>query len=549
MKLILFDNMKFKGFIDILLIGIVFFYPSQVFAKEQRIVDIHKPELNPKISSNDNILSRIEIEGNSIYSTQALLNILTPLLGEEITPLLRRQAQNIITQYYSERGYVTSFAREVTGQLELGTIKILVTEGKIDDINVNAKGYLSPKYVSERIRVRFQNNVFNKNILEDILNVLKEQSNIDSISIQVNPSQNKTGAVDLDVFVEAASIASVRSRFSNGRSPVLGSNEFLTQIDSTIFGSGDLFTFISALTEGSNGFGLDYRIPITKSDLVIGIYYGQNINNIIEAPFDELDIDIDAEFFNIFIEQPLISKPLERLAIGVNASWSKTTNEILGRRFQLSRGIDPNGELTVSVLRFPVNYFWRDDTNFIFARSQLNFGVDVLGSTISENGDPDGRFVSWVSGVEYYKLFAPDNFLLVRSSFQLSNTELPFLEQVAYGGITSVRGYRPSSIVGDNGFFISGEYRYPIWRNEDKEMRLQIVPTIDFAAVSNAGGNPSPFSELFSIGLGLRFEISDRLSVNLHYAQPLINSDIPRSETTIQDRGFTFSVTGKVFEF
>ena len=533
------------------LTGIIFLFPVRTLAIQPEFSrPLLKQNSKQKLIANNIEVTKFKIVGNTLYSTETLQNLLTPFIGEQLSPALITEVSRVITKYYLERGYTSSFARVVIDQFRDETITILITESKIDRIEVDVKGYLAPSYVRSRISTRFKNQIFNIRTLEETIYLLREDKNIEKIDIEVSPDPERTGAVILKANAVAAPIVALRTRFSNARSPITGGNEILSEVETGIFGIGDKLSALYSHTAGSDGFGFNYNLPLSSKAGNINLFYGQNANDLIEAPFDNFNADIDAEYFNIGYDFPIISRPLEKLSVGIVGSFSEATNTLDGLKIQLLRGADLNGNSTVSALRFPIQYIVRDRSrNIVAIGSELNIGIDAFGATTSDVGLPDSRFVSWRSSAQYLHLLTPDTFVFVRSNLQLAKDSLPALEQIGLGGIDTVRGYRSSLAVGDNGLFISGELRYPLWRNEAKNMRFQVVPFLDFGKVWNTSPDTPAVTDLFAVGLGLRFEISDRLVVALNYGIPLVNRDLDLPNQTLQDDGFSFSITSKIIEF
>ncbi|MGF1490215.1 MAG: ShlB/FhaC/HecB family hemolysin secretion/activation protein [Prochloraceae cyanobacterium] len=527
--------------------GIIFLFPVQTLASPRQL---EKETSQRRLIANKIQVNNFKILGNTIFSTETLQNLLTPYIGQELTPALITEVSRILTEYYAQRGYNSSFARAIPGELRDGVVTILITESKIARVEVDVKGYLAEGYVRSRILARFKNEIFNIRTLEETIFLLTEDNNIENINIEVVPDRDRTGAVILKADVVAAPVVAVRSRFSNRRSALIGSNEIVAQVETGVFGIGDKFSALYSHTSGSEGFGLNYNLPLGPKTGNLNLFYGQNANDLVETPFNNFNADIDAEYANIGYSLPLIDRPLEKLSVGVVGSFAEATNTIDGQRVRLLRGADDNGNLTVTAIRFPIEYLVRDRTeNIIALRSELSVGIDALGATIDDSGLPDSRFLAWRSSAEYLRFLGPDTFVFVRSSLQLAKDSLPAFEQVGLGGLETVRGYQNSIAVGDNGLFLSGELRYPLWRNEAKQMRLQLVPFIDFGKVWNTSIEDPLVTNLLSVGLGLRFEIRDRLEVDLNYGIPLINRNNPNVNETIQDGGFSFSVTGTIFEF
>ena len=80
----------------------------------------------------------------------------------------------------------------------------------------------------------------------------------------------------------------------------------------------------------------------------------------------------------------------------------------------------------------------------------------------------------------------------------------------------------------------------PIYRQLRRRLVVQLTPFVDFGTVWNSGRTNPDTNTLVSLGLGLRFQLGDRLTARLDWGIPLV--DIPTRERTWQENGLYFSV-------
>ncbi|MFN5979250.1 MAG: ShlB/FhaC/HecB family hemolysin secretion/activation protein, partial [Pseudanabaena sp.] len=158
----------------------------------------------------------------------------------------------------------------------------------------------------------------------------------------------------------------------------------------------------------------------------------------------------------------------------------------------------------------------------------------------------DSQFVSWRGQMQYVRLFAPETLLLLRTDLQLSDRPLLSKEQINFGGQDNIRGYRQDALLSDNGLLLSMEMRIPLLRLPEISGLLQIITFYDFGTVWNhqAETNPDP-STLASVGVGLRFQVSDRLTIRIDLGIPL--SRIFAEKKTLQENGIYFSILTNPF--
>jgi hemolysin activation/secretion protein len=172
-------------------------------------------------------------------------------------------------------------------------------------------------------------------------------------------------------------------------------------------------------------------------------------------------------------------------------------------------------------------------------------GLNALSATINPD-PPDSRFFAWRGQVQWVRLLAPETLLLVRSDLQLADRPILPMEQFGLGGQDSVRGYRQDALLTDSGLFASAEIRIPILRLPKLNSLLQLTPFIDLGTAWNLGNalDPDPRT-LLSLGVGLRFQFSDRLTARLDWGIPLI--DISGAKNTWQENGVYFSIVVNPF--
>lgn len=267
----------------------------------------------------------------------------------------------------------------------------------------------------------------------------------------------------------------------------------------------------------------------------------------VEDPFDGLDIEADAEFWELWFRQPIIQKAtinsVEEVALGLSFTRESSDFSLLGIPFPVSRGADELGRTRTSVLRFSQDWSKQSNKTILFLRSQFNVGLDILGATTDDDG-PDGRFFAWkAQGLLVQRLF-DDWTIALRSELQLSESTLVPSEQLSLGGFSSVRGYRQNLLLGDNGWLGSIELGIPLYSGSIGNFGL--TPFFEAGTIWNNEPQFIPTaSTLATIGVGLRYQRGDCPSVRLDWGTPLIN--VPDTRSTLQESGIYFSIQCDIF--
>ncbi len=498
-------------------------------------------------------VSRFEFEGNTAFSNQDLAKITAPFINRPITFTELLQVETAVTKKYTEAGYINSGAVIAAGQTLSPTnavVKIQIIEGGIEEIRISGTKRLQPNYVRSRLKLATARPLNQKRLLE-ALQVLQLDPLIQTISADLSAGSRPELGV-LAVTVQEAKTFKTEFFADNNRAPSVGSFRRGIRVNqSNLFGFGDGLAFEYANTSGSNALNLSYKIPVNARNGTVTVSGAVSFTNVIEKPFDQLDISGNSYSVDVSFRQPIIQTPKTEFALGITASRQESSNKFLGTtaffgpNFKLSPGSDNNGITRISALRLFQDWTRRGSEDVFSVRSQFNAGFGILDATIN-NTAPDGRFFDWRGQAQYVRLLARDTLFVFRSDLQLSPGALVPVEQFALGGQQSVRGYRQDALLTDNGVSASAEVRFPILRLKSIKGLLQIVPFVDFGLGWNSGGSadPSP-NTLVGAGVGLQWQMGNSLNARFDWGIPL--TDIRSDKKSLQEQGLYFSINYSPF--
>ncbi len=485
------------------------------------------------------VVKKFQVVGSSVFSQAELNRAIKSYRDRPLTLPELFQARSKITKLYTDQGYVNSGAYIPPQELNNGTVKIAVLEGKLAGINVSGTKHLSDKYISSRIKTAAGTPV-NVESLLSALQLLRLDPLVENVSAELSAGI-RPGTSLLDIKITEADAFNVSTSFNNNRSPSVGSNQRSVGLnDGNLLGFGDRFNFNYTNTSGSSSFDLAYALPINSKNGTIKAGFGTNSNDIIEEPFNVLDIQSKSRYYELNLRQPLILKPNQEFAIGLSLARTESETSLRDNNFQLSRGADKDGETKISAIRLFQEYVNRNDKKVLALRSQFSFGVGALNATINDNGEPDSTFFAWRGQSQWVRKLGEDFLFLLRGDIQLSGGALVPFEQFRVGGVNSVRGYRQDLILGDNGIFTSAELKIPVLRFKKIDGLVQIAPFFDFGTVWNSDELKVSNSALPSIGVGLNFSTGTNFNARLDWGIPLVN--VETEGNSLQEDGIYFSL-------
>jgi hemolysin activation/secretion protein len=223
------------------------------------------------------------------------------------------------------------------------------------------------------------------------------------------------------------------------------------------------------------------------------------------------------------------------------AEWRRSKTFLLGSGFSFVEGPD-DGEAEVSVLRFGWQRLGANERRVLASRVQMSVGVNAFGATIDGDRDvPDGRFAALLGQVQWAeRLPWWSSQLIARFDAQLTNDPLLGLEQISLGGRATVRGYREDTLIRDEGFVFSLEWRVPVWSGGGVA-RAEVRPFFDWSRSWNIERDEVGPGTLKSVGLGVYVVPMKGVDAELYWGYALNELDYA-SEYDIQDDGFHFRV-------
>lgn len=502
------------------------------------------------------VVEKFNFAGNTVFSPAELQNAIASFINKPISFAQLIQAANAITELYVARGYITSGAYIPEQNLQSGAVQIQIVEGSLAEIEIDVvQGRLNENYIRDRL-INKTSIPLDIHQLQEALQLLQINPLIQSLNAELSTGI-EPGTNSLAVSVTGADTFSLQAILNNNRNPSIGTFERgLKLTEANLLGIGDEIYFAYNNTDGSNQYEGGYSLPINSRDASLNFDFRFAQNEIVESDFEEADIDINSRNYDFTWRQPVFQKAnpevSQELALNLTASRRESDTSILDVPQGISPGANEDGEIRTSAFSISQEWLQRNQKQVISARSQFNFGLDVLEATITDN-EPNSQFFSWRGQLSYLRLLgtpkgnpAIGSTIFLRSELQLAADPLIPTEQFSLGGAATVRGYRQDALLTDNGFFAAAELRLPVARFPKINANLQFSPFVDFGTGWNTDGEELEFSTLVGTGFGLILQTEDRLSARFDWGIPLINNDDSR-DGSIQENGVYLQLEYELF--
>jgi hemolysin activation/secretion protein len=312
-----------------------------------------------------------------------------------------------------------------------------------------------------------------------------------------------------------------------------------------ISGYGDSLSAIVELTEGLRSLDAFYEVPVNAADTKLQLIARVASSEVVEEPFDDLDIESETQQFGFMISHPVYRTLSNRFDLFLTGEWRRSKDFLLGSGFQFSEGASEDGESKVTVLRLGNDWFHQGRGYALALRNTFSFGLPWLGATDHDGRQADSRFISWLGQAQWaarVPLFLGRYAkIITRADIQLADDELLGLEQFAVGGHSTVRGYRENFLVRDCGAIGSVELRVPLFQKADGTPILEAAPFYDIARSWNKHHASGGKKTISSVGVGALWQILPGLRAEGYWGNNLddTNGD---TEYDLQDSGIHFMI-------
>ncbi|MGK7944869.1 MAG: ShlB/FhaC/HecB family hemolysin secretion/activation protein, partial [Microcystaceae cyanobacterium] len=531
--------------------------PPSPIPKPEDLLSPPQPISPPSPSTEQTIIvTRFILTGNTVFSDRELKVYFPRNYSYQPIPLSRLlEITSQIAQRYAKAGYNTSGAVIVlpkeTQDTGKGIVEIKVIEGEIEAIEVTPfeSSRLNPNYIRSRLAVA-TGKPFNLNRLQEALQLLQLNPLIERVSAELSDGSD-AGKSILRVQYSTAQTFHLEGNLDNNRAPSIGSfQRGVGFFEDNLVGLGDRLAFNYRNTDGSDEVETSYEIPWNPYNGTGKFRYRTINSRVIRDPFAQFDIRSDYSQYEFTLRQPVFQRPQREITFGLSLDRQESGNTVQGIGFPLSPSANLDGKTRITTLRFFQEWLERQPKSVISARSSFNFGINVLGTTEPFDASvnpfaPQSQYFMWRGQAQWVRALGANGIFLMRSDLQLSPDPLVALEQIAFGGFGTVRGYQQNSRLTDSGLIFTSEARLPLYRNPDNQIRLQLIPFIDYGiGWSVEESVPSP-NTLASVGLGLLLQYRDTVTARIDWGIPLTNID--STGNTLQEDGIYFSINFRPF--
>ncbi|MBT4258275.1 MAG: ShlB/FhaC/HecB family hemolysin secretion/activation protein [Nitrospina sp.] len=467
------------------------------------------------------VLKQLFIQGKSIYDKRALKPLYTSYLKKELTLKNIYEIAQKITNKYRNDGYILSKAIVPPQKINDGVVHLRIIEGYIDKIKIQGPVRGPRKLINKYKKNILKSRPLRVSDLERYLLLIDDLPGVTAKSV-LAPSEDKPSATTMTlILADKAFVGHIGT--DNRGSKFNGPYQFLGGVtvnsllgDHSRAGLQGVFTSQTDELLFLNAF---YDLPINQEGT--RLFFSSSVSKSEPgSTLKQFDINGDSTSITLRLTHPFLRSRGKNLTGHLGFSGRNSTTKILG-------SLDSEDRLRV--MNMGVSYDYADEYKGVnLIRLNLSKGLNIFDATESGSSNLSrsqgkSNFTKLTGNLMRIQNLSPSWNLLGAASWQYSFDKLLASEEFGVGGSQYGRAYDSSEITGDHGIAFKVELQKafrPAW---DYLSDFQLYSFLDYGSVWNKvqTSTGAKRQDLTSIGLGMRFNITDSISGYLEMNQPI----------------------------
>jgi hemolysin activation/secretion protein len=470
----------------------------------------------------------------------------------------------LINARFAKEGFINSglLVPPQEPVIESGPLTLRLVLGRVPAegfVVADPPGGLSVKFVQERMPSAYRS-PFNAAAFERDFRLLAEDPAVATVNADLRPT-GRAGEAALAVSVTPADRFDLYATIANSRTPAIGPERFAIGASvRNILTAGDLLAAEVGITEGVTDFAGTYSLPVFDPRTRFYATVGLNDALVIDAVLAPLDIRTESVLIGAGLAHDLVKTPLmpqpgggftaaRTLSAKAQFDFRNTKTFLLGEPFSFAPG-SVRGLSRYYAARAGLDYVSRSVSEVLASALTVTIGVDGTRSDIPGVPAPDKHFVGVLGQATYARrLNEAGTEIRARATAQWHSSVAYAGERLPIGGANSVRGYRETLYLVDNGATGSIELSQPFNLSRRSSAPQNFNPGafavsafIDAAWLENIDVPDPPRDFIAGAGLALAWVPSPGFTARITWAHNFQDVRVP-GPRDLQDRGVQFSVT------
>lgn len=473
----------------------------------------------------------IRITGVTVFRVEELHALVASGEGKELALAEIEQLAARITAHYRRHGYLVARAYVPQQQVQDGVVEIAVLEGRIGKIVVQGAKHYSPERIKAYVAPPPDQPVFRAEQLESGMLRLNDLPGL-RVESTLRPGA-EIGTTDIVLNVVKDRLVTGTLETNNYGSRLTGRYRFGASLDlNNPTGLGDVLSVRGVASEEITDTWFAraaYTLTMNTLGTKAGAAY-THAESVVGREFASLGINGTGDLVSVFVAHPFLRRQAASVFGQIGFDYKSLETRLL--RTTLA-------EDTLSVFNaggsFEAVDGWRGLTS---GGVSFQLGVPGFLGSLEARDDPKasrtgagGSFFKTVGSLSRLQQIYGPTTLFARATGQWTDDRLVSPEQFIAGGAGIVRGYPVAEISGDQGYTLTGEFRWnapgfagaSAWGGKTWGDLVQLYGFVDYGEVRVLAPLPGQARsrDIASVGAGIRFGFPNLFHLNIEYANPM----------------------------
>ncbi|AZD36990.1 Channel-forming transporter/cytolysins activator of TpsB family [Pseudomonas chlororaphis subsp. aurantiaca] len=401
----------------------------------------------------------IELKGADSLSAAEQARLLKPYIGQCLGVSQLNELLKVITDYYLEKGLVTSRAYLPQQDLSGGHLKVLVVEGRLEGLKGAADSQLSER----ELAMAFPGQVGALVNLREIEQLVDQLNRLPSNQAQMELAPGKeVGGSEVLVKNTAQKPWRAGLSRSNDGQRSTGEQQWGTTFDwDSPLGLADQLMLrgghdaMSDHQHTSNNAMLSYNLPWGWWNFSY-TYSQSEYRSQAQANGFSFKQTGDSQNHQLRAERVILRDAVSKTSLNAGLAYLRTNNFIEDSKLALSSN-------RLSEAQFGINHGRRIGGAFVNLDLGMQNGIGAFDAQDNGHpgpGEPNARYRKYTATLSYlqpFKLWGESFSFSSLMTGQRSEDVLFSPQRTSLGGQSSIRGYKDQSLSGDSGGY---------WRND-----------------------------------------------------------------------------------
>jgi len=501
-----------------------------------------KPVFPSKMRQVNFLLQRMVIKGSTIYGKRKFSRLFRRHLHRRVNLEQVYRIAEQVTNMYRNDGYILSKAVVPPQKIEDGVVQIDVIEGFIDRVTIQGQVRGPRKLLNAYRKGLLRSRPLKAKDLERYLLLVDDLPGV-SVKSVLTPSKHQPGATHMTLILENKAYSGnvgLDNRGNKFNGPI--------QFNAGVVGNALLKGYeriglqgvVTANTDELRFFRGFYEQPLSSEGTKL-YFSGSFSDSEPGAALKDFEVKGESKTLMLRLTHPFIRSRAENLMGSMSYTHRNSTTDILGKT---------DSEDRLRIVELGVSYDFVDSLKGVnLMRFNLSHGFDIFDATEtgSENltrSSGQSDFTKLSGELLRLQQLAPSWMLLGAFSWQYSLDKLLASEEFGVGGSQFGRAYDASEVTGDSGMAFKLELQKAFQPKKKYLRDVQAYSFFDFGTVWNRVpiSTGSTVQDLNSLGLGVRFNVTDIISGYLEWGKPL-NKEVSSEGDT--DGRFFFNLSAR----